>query len=159
MPVLAPTRLYLEDLTIGQRFTAAPATVSADDIRTFAAQFDPQPFHTDSAAAVTSFFGGLVASGWHTAALTMRMLVEALPFAGGTIGTRAELRWPAPVHPADTLTMEAEVMDARPSARRPGYGIVRLQVQTRNQAGTLVMEMTTVVMVERRGASAEIKSV
>jgi acyl dehydratase len=144
--------LFLEDLANGQRFSAGPITIDADSLRAFAAAFDPQPFHLDEVAARSSLFNGLVASGWHTAALTMRMLVEALPFAGGTIGTRAELRWPAPVHPGDRLSMEAEVSDARPSARRPGFGVVRLLVQTRNQDNVLVMEMTTLVLVHRRTA-------
>jgi acyl dehydratase len=142
--------LYLEDLTAGQRFSAGPVSLDAASIRAFAAQFDPQLFHLDETAAKSSLFTGLVASGWHTASLTMRMLVEGLPFAGGTIGTRAELRWPAPVHPGDELRMEAEVMDARASARRPDFGVVRLSVQTRNQNGVLVMEMTTLVLVHRR---------
>jgi acyl dehydratase len=142
--------LYLEDLTAGRRFTAGPVLIEAEAIRTFAAQFDPQPFHLDESAARTSLFQGLVASGWHTAATTMRLLVEGCPFAGGTIGTRAEIRWPAPVHPGDSLSMEAQITDARPSARRPGFGVVRLLVQTRNQDNVLVMEMTTLVLVHRR---------
>jgi acyl dehydratase len=148
--------LYLEDLSAGQHFFAGPITVDADSIRFFAAQFDPQPFHLDPEAAKDSLFHQLVASGWHTGSLTMRMLVEALPFAGGTIGTRAEIRWPAPVHPGDSLRIDAEVLDARTSARRPEFGVVRLLVQTRNQENALVMEMTTLVLVHRRQAAAPV---
>jgi acyl dehydratase len=144
------SQLFLEDLSFGQRFKGGPVSLDAESIKAFAAQFDPQYFHLDAAAAKSSLFAGLVASGWHTASLTMRMLVESLPFAGGTIGTRADLRWPAPVHPGDSLTLETEVLDARPSARMPEFGVVRLLSQTRNQDGVLVMEMTTVVLVQRK---------
>src|SRR5688572_9242746 len=96
--------LYLEDLHEGQRFVSASRTVEAEEIKAFAAEFDPQPFHLDETAAAGSFFGGLAASGWHTAALTMRLLVQGgLPLAGGVIGASGELSWPRPTRPGDML--------------------------------------------------------
>lgn len=142
--------LYLEDLAPGQRFAGGPLTLDAESLHNFASQFDPQPFHLDEKAAASSIFGRIVASGWHTASLTMRMLVASVPFAGGTVGTRIEVRWPAPVHAGDQLQIDVEVLDARASAHRPELGVVRLRVQTRNQANLLVMEMTTLVLVQRR---------
>src|SRR5271154_1534242 len=109
--------LYLEDLTVGQRYSTGQYALDADQIRTFAAQFDPQSFHLDGAAARGSMFGGLAASGWHTAAVTMRLLVDSdLKPAGGMIGLGFdELRWPRPVRPGDELRVESEVLAVRPS--------------------------------------------
>jgi acyl dehydratase len=146
--------LYLEDITVGQRFAGGPLTVEPEAIHAFAAQFDPQPFHLDETAAAETLFGHVVASGWHTGSLTMRMLVECVPFAGGTVGTRADIRWPSPVHPGDQLHIDVEVVDARPSAHRPEFGVVKLLVHTRNQINQLVMEMTTLVLVRRRAVVA-----
>jgi acyl dehydratase len=143
-------QLYLEDLIVGQRFSGGPLTADAANVHLFAEQFDPQPFHLDEEAAAGTLFGRVVASGWHTAAMTMRLLVKNLPFAGGTVGTRAEIRWPTPVYPGDQLHIDVEVMDARASAHRPEFGVVRLLVQTRNHTNQLVMEMTTLVLVRRR---------
>lgn len=146
-------QLYLEDISVGQRFAGGPITVEPEAVHNFAAQFDPQPFHLDEQAAAGTLFGSVVASGWHTGALTMRLLVESVPFAGGTVGTRAEIRWPSPVHPGDRLHIDVEVVDARPSAHRPEFGVVKLLVHTRNQNNQLVMEMTTLVLVRRRAAA------
>lgn len=145
--------LYLEDISVGQRFAGGPLTVEPEAVHTFAAQFDPQPFHLDEQAAAENLFGRVVASGWHTGSLTMRMLVQSVPFAGGTVGTRADIRWPHPVHPGDRLHIDVEVVDARPSAHRPEFGVVKLLVHTRNQTNQLVMEMTTLVLVRRRAAA------
>ena len=108
---------YLEDFSVGQTFRSGSVTVATEQIKSFAAQFDPQPFHLDERAAAATFFGGLVASGWHTAALTMRMIVDGdLRIAGGLIGAGAEeLKWPRPVRAGDTLHIVSEVLEVRPS--------------------------------------------
>ena len=104
--------LYLEDLQVGQRFVSGTHRIDEEQIRAFAEQFDPQPFHLDAEAAQGTLFGGLVASGWHTAAVTMRLLVESgLPIAGGIIGAGAEITWPGPTRPGDTLHVESEVVE------------------------------------------------
>src|SRR5579883_2086707 len=104
-PTVSSPRLYFDDIQVGQRFTATRTwTVDEAQIKAFAAQFDPQPFHLDEAAGRATVFGGLVASGWHTAALTMRLVVEGgPPLAGGTVGLGADLSWHEPVRPGDTL--------------------------------------------------------
>lgn len=129
--------LYLEDFAPGQRFMSGKLRVDAAAIKAFAAQFDPQPFHTDEEAARGTFFGGLAASGWHTAALTMKLLVESdFRPAGGVIGTRAdEMKWPRPVRPGDELRVESEVLEVRPSSSRPGQGFVKVRSTTLNQNG------------------------
>jgi len=107
--------LYFEDFAVGQVYTAGPVRVSADDIKAYARQFDPQPFHTDEDSAQSTFFQGLVASGWHTASLTMSLVVQALPIAGGVVGGGVdELRWPKPLRPGDELKREAEIIEVRP---------------------------------------------
>src|SRR5258708_1525406 len=112
--------LYLDDLRVGQRFTSGTHLLDAEQIRAFAQQFDPQPFHLDPAAAKQSFFEELVASGWHTAALTMRLLVQSgLPIAGGIIGAGAQITWPAPTRPGAILHVETEIIELRPSRSRP----------------------------------------
>ncbi len=107
---------YLDDLSPGMRFTAGPVTLTEQEIIAFASEYDPQPFHTDPEAAQASFFKSLVASGWQTAAVTMRMLVAgAMPFAGGSIGLGVEVSWPRPVRPGDSLSVDLEVIDITPS--------------------------------------------
>ena len=143
--------LWLEDFRVGQVFRAGPVAVSADAITAYARQFDPQPFHTDADAARATFFGGLAASGWHTASLTMRLVVEALPIAGGVIGGGVdELRWPRPVRPDDELRLEAEVVEVRPSRSKPERGLVRVCTTTRNRAGEAVQTMIANLVVPRR---------
>lgn len=146
--------LYLEDLTVGRIFRSGAVTLDLASIRAFAAEFDPQPFHLDEQAAGASVFGGLVASGWHTAALTMRLLVEGeLKVAGGLVGAGIEgLRWPRPVRPGDVLRVESEVLDARPSGSRPDRGVVRVRSTTLNQDGLPVMEQVATLIVPRRPA-------
>jgi acyl dehydratase len=147
-----PPQLHLEDFEVGQIFEAGPMTVDAAAIKAFAAQFDPQPFHLDEAAAADSFFGGLVASGWHTAALTMRMLVDgAAPVAGGLIGASVDLAWPQPVRPGDTLHVASEVTEVQPSRSRPERGLVTLRSRTLNQRGEAVQVMSSRLLVFRRG--------
>ena len=133
--------LYLEDFAPGQRFAGSTRIrIEEDSIRTFASEFDPQPFHLDEAEARASLFRGLAASGWHTAAVTMRLLVDS-PFrpAGGIVGTGFdELRWPRPVRPGDELRVESEVLEVRPSKSRPGQGLVKVRTNTLNQKGEVV---------------------
>ena len=144
--------LYYEDLAVGQTFGTGTLTVEPDMIRAFAAEFDPQPFHLDQDAARASLFGGLVASGWHTAALTMRLLVRGeLQVVGGLIGMGVEeLRWPRPVRSGDVLRVESEVLGLRPSQSRPDRGIVRVRNTTLNQEGQPVMVQVVNMIVPRR---------
>lgn len=141
--------LHLEDLSIGQRFVSRPLPLDADAIKAFAGQFDPQPFHLDEQAAEASFFAGLAASGWHTAALTMRLIVESVPLAGGVIGGGVEVTWPRPTRPGDVLTVESEVIGVNPSRSRPDRGMVTLRSETRNHRGEVVQAMTAKLVVPR----------
>jgi acyl dehydratase len=145
--------LFLEDFVVGQVFASTrPLRVEKDEIIAFAKKFDPQFFHVDEEAARSSIFGGLVASGWHTAALTMRLLTEreSKP-AGGSIGLGFdELRWPIPVRPGDELCIESEVLDVRPSKSRPDYGLIKMRTRTLNQHGQVVQEIVQNAMVPRR---------
>jgi acyl dehydratase len=147
---------YLEDFAVGQRYRSAKVSVSAAEITSFASAFDPQAFHLDEEAARASFFGGLAASGWHTAAMTMRLLVESdLRPAGGIIGTRGEeLAWPRAVRPGDELKVEAEVLEVRPSSSRPRHGFVKLRTTTVNQRQEPVQVLVMSLLVERRAAPA-----
>src|SRR5262249_11774257 len=130
----AGTRLYLEDFAVGQIFRSGSLTVEVADIKAFATQYDPQPFHLDEAAAKATLFAGLAASGWPPAALTMRLLVDGgAPIAGGIIGAGTdELRWPRPVRPGDQLRVESEVLEIQPSRTRP-QGRMKLRTTTLNQ--------------------------
>jgi acyl dehydratase len=143
-------RLYLEDIFVGRRFAAGPTEVTVEAIRQFAAQFDPQPFHLDEAAAKDSLFGELVASGWHTAALTMRLLTEGAPIAGGLIGANAKIDWLRPVHPGDLLSIEGEVLHVAASRARPERGNVDVGVVTANQRGETVQKMTARILAFAR---------
>jgi len=145
-------RLYLDDLAVGQRFASGPRAVDEAAIKAFAGTFDPQPFHLDEAAA-SSLFGGLAASGWHTAAVTMRLLVESVPLAGGVIGAGGEIAWPRPTRPGDVLTVGSEVLEATPSRSRPDRGMVLLRSETRNQRGEVVQTLTARLVVPRRPAA------
>ena len=149
------TARFFEDLEVGQKFHSGTIEVTAERIKSFAAEFDPQPFHLDEEAAKLTFFGGLAASGWHTAALTMRLLMDSdLKPAGGTIGAGGEdLRWPRAVRPGDVLHLEAEVIDRRPSRSRPDLGIVKLRLTTLNQRGETVQISTPALMVLGRPAA------
>ena len=144
-------RFYLDDLHVGQRFTSAKQQLTAEAIKQFAAQFDPQPFHLDEEAAAASMFGGLVASGWHTAAVTMRLLVEGgAPIAGGVIGAGGEVAWPRATRPGDELQVTSEVLAVTPSRSKPDRGIVVVRSETRNQRGEVVQVMTSKLVVPRR---------
>jgi acyl dehydratase len=146
--------MYLEDVAVGQTFATRTVEVEAEKVKAFAAEFDPQPFHLDEAAARSSFFGGLVASGWHTAALSMRLLVDGeFQVAGGLIGLGVEeLRWPNPVRPGDVLRVASEVLEIRTSKSKPGLGIVKMRNTTLNQADEPVMVQLVNILVPRRPA-------
>jgi acyl dehydratase len=146
-------QLYLEDLQVGQRFGSGSHTLDEEQIRRFAAEFDPQPFHLDDAAARASLFGGLAASGWHTAAITMRLLVGGgAPIAGGVIGAGGEIAWPRPTRPGDILTVDSEIIAIVPSRSRPDRGMVTIHSETRNQHGEVVQTLTARLVVPRRPA-------
>ena len=145
------SELYLEDLHVGQRFSSGTHALDEDQVIAFASQFDPQPFHLDAAAAGAMFFGGLVASGWHTAAITMRLLVlGGVPIARGLIGVGAELSWPRPTRPGDVLRVESEVVEISPSRSRPDRGMVKVRSETRNQRDEVVQVLEARMMVPRR---------
>jgi len=144
-------KLYLEDLTVGQRFESAAHEMTVDAIKRFGAEFDPQPFHLDEAAAVDSLFGGLAASGWHTASVTMRLLVEGgAPIAGGVIGAGGDITWPRPTRPGDVLQVTSEILEIKPSRSRPDRGMVTVRSETRNQKGETVQVMVSKLVVPRR---------
>ncbi len=152
-----PAGLYFEDLEVGQRFTGQRTwTVDEAQIKAFAAEFDPQSFHLDAAAGRSTVFGGLVASGWHTAALTMRLIVDGGPrLAGGSLGLGAEIDWLKPVRPGDTLSVRGEVIAMTPSRSRPDRGRVTMRAETCNQRGEIVQVCISKVLVPRRAASQE----
>ena len=142
---------YLDDLSPGDTFVSGSLTVSEEAILAYARQFDPQPFHLDHDAARGTLFGGLAASGWHTASLTMKLLVEGgAPIAGGIVGAGGEIAWPKPTRPGDTLTVHSEVLDVSPSRSRPDRGIATLRSETRNQDGDPVQVITMKLVVPRR---------
>jgi acyl dehydratase len=145
-------RLFLEDLHVGQRFVSGTHTIDIAEIKAFARQFDPQPFHTDEAAAKNTFFKGLAASGWHTAAISMRLNVESLPLQGGLIGAGGDINWPAPTRPGDTLHVESEVLEIVPSRSRPDRGIAVVMIRTLNQRGEVVQTLKAKLVVPRRAA-------
>ena len=145
------TPLYLDDIRVGQRFVTAEVTLDEAAIMAFARAFDPQVFHTDGEAAKHSFFGGLVASGWHTAALSMKLLVESGPqLAGGTIVAQVELRWPQPTRPGDVLHVESEVLAVTRSRSRPDRGFITLKSETMNQKGEVVQTQTAKLLAWKR---------
>jgi acyl dehydratase len=144
-------RLFLDDLYVGQRFMSGTYRMDEERIKAFAAEFDPQPFHLDEAAAQSSVFRGLAASGWHTAAVAMRLLVTGgLPLAHGIIGLGGELTWPQPTRPGDTLRVESEVIEIRPSESRPNRAVVTVNSTTLNQAGVPVLVFAANVLVFKR---------
>ena len=145
------TKLALEDLRVGQTFVSGTHRVEADDIKRFAAEYDPQPFHLDDEAARDSLFGGLAASGWHTAAITMKLLVgSGLPLEGGIIGSGGELLWLRPVRPGDVLRVETKIQEITPSRSKLDRGAVQVHFVTRNQAGEPVLSFSPKLVVMRR---------
>ena len=147
--------LFMDDLKVGDRYTSGEHRIDAEQIREFARQYDPQVFHLDAEAAKHTFFGELVASGWHTAAITMRLLVGGgLPIAGGLIGAGTSLEWPNPTRPGDVLHVESEVLAITPSRSRPDRGSARIRSRTLNQRGEPVQIAETKIIVFRRPASS-----
>lgn len=148
------TKFYLEDLHAGQTFVSGSHELDEQQIKAFASAFDPQPFHLDHEAAKDTLFGGLAASGWHTAAITMRLNVESgLPLAHGIIGAGGEIQWPAPTRPGDILHVESEVKEIVPSRSRPDRGIATIVSRTLNQRGDVLQILTAKLVVYRRLAA------
>jgi acyl dehydratase len=142
---------YFDDLKVGDRFTSEQLKVTEKQLIEFAHKFDPQMFHLNRKTAERTLFKGLIASGWHAAAITMRLFVQTLNFAEGAIGLGVdELRWPNAVRPGDALTVETEIVDLRPSRSRPTHGIIRLRNVTTNQHGEVVQTMLASALVPRR---------
>jgi acyl dehydratase len=148
------TERYLEDFAVGQVFGSGRLVVDEERIKSFAAEFDPQPLHLDEEGARNTIFRGLAASGWHTAALTMRLLVESdLKPAGGIVGAGFdEFRWPRPVRPGDELRLESEVLEVRPSKSRPEQGLIKVRTTTLNQNADAVQILLANLVVPRRPA-------
>jgi acyl dehydratase len=146
------TERYLEDFAVGQTYGSGQLRVDRERIKTFASEFDPQPFHLDEEASRDTIFRGLAASGWHTAAVTMRLLVEGdLKPAGGIIGVGFdEFRWPRPVRPGDQLRVESEVLAVRPSKSRPDQGLIKVRTTTLNQNGEAVQVQVGNLLVPRQ---------
>jgi acyl dehydratase len=143
---------YLEDFAAGQIYRSGTVSVDVERIKSFAAEFDPQPFHLDEAAASASIFRGLAASGWHTAALSMKLLVQGeLRPVGGIIGAGGEeIRWPRPTRPADVLSCVSEILETRSSAKRPDQGLIKVRTTTSNAAGEEVQVLVMNQLVRRR---------
>ena len=149
---------YLEDFTVGQTFGSGRLRVDKEQIKAFAAEFDPQPFHLDEDAARDTIFRGLAASGWHTAALTMRLLVESeIEPAGGIVGAGFdEFRWPRPVRPGDELHIESEVLEVRPSRSRSNQGLIKVRTTTLNQKDEAVqVQIANLIVPRRQSADGE----
>jgi acyl dehydratase len=149
---------YLEDFTVGQTFGSGRLRVDTEQIKAFAAEFDPQPFHLDENAARDTIFRGLAASGWHTAALTMRLLVESeIEPAGGIVGAGFdEFRWPRPVRPGDELHIESEVLEVRASRSRPHQGLIKVRTTTLNQMDEAVqVQIANLIVPRRQSADGE----
>ena len=142
--------VYLEDLRVGAVFTSSEYALDVAQIGEFAQRFDPQPFHLNEEAAKDTFFGGLAASGWHTAAITMRLLVESLPFAGGVIGAGGDISWPRPTRPGDVLHVVTTIMEIAPSRSKPERGIVTVQSDTLNQHGDVCQRLVARLLAFRR---------
>ena len=143
--------LYLEDVKVGQTFTSGTYVMDAGRIKDFAAEFDPQPFHLDEAAAQESVFQGLAASGWHTAAVAMRLLTTSdLRFANGILGLGGEIAWPRPTRPGDTLRVDSEIIEITPSQSKPDRGIVTMRSTMLNQNGEIVYVLKAKLLVPRR---------
>ena len=140
--------LYLEDLYVGQRFTSGTYRMDEERIKAFAAEFDPQPFHLDEVAAQATVFRGLSASGWHTAAVAMRLMVTGgLPLGNGIIGLGGELAWPKPTRPGDTLRVESEILEIRPSRSKPNQAVVKVKSTMLNQDGEPVYVFAPKILV------------
>jgi acyl dehydratase len=144
--------MYLDDFAVGQTFGSGRLVLDKEQIKRFAADFDPQPFHLDEKAAQETMFRGLAASGWHTAAVTMRLMVGSeLKPAGGIVGAGFdEFRWPRPVRPGDELRLESEVLEVRLSRSRPNQGLIKVRTTTLNQNNDPVQILIANLVVMRR---------
>lgn len=142
--------LYFEDLSVGDTFRSDEHTLDEAQIVAFAREFDPQPFHTDPDAAEHSFFQGLAASGWHTASISMKLLVQSLPLGSGVIGAGGEVAWPRPTRPGDTLHVVSRVLAVAASASKPDRGRVTVECQTFNQHDELCQRLVARLVVMRR---------
>ncbi|MDI1257957.1 MaoC family dehydratase [Aquabacterium sp.] len=144
-------KLFLDDFEVGQRFVSGEHLVDEAQIKVFAGQFDPQPFHLDDEAAKQTLFRGLAASGWHTAAITMRLMVQGgMPVEGGLIGAGGDISWPRPTRPGDVLHVESEVVEVTPSRSKPQQGMMTVRSETRNQQGDIVQVLVVKMVVPRR---------
>jgi acyl dehydratase len=142
---------YFDDLKVGERFRSEPLEVKEKELIEFAHKFDPQMFHLNAKAAERTIFKGLIASGWHTAAMTMRLFVQTLNFAEGVIGLGIdELRWPNTVRAGDVLRVETEIIHLRPSRSKPNLGIIKLRNITTNERGEIVQTMIGAAMVPKK---------
>lgn len=148
------TRLSLEDLAVGDEFRSGEHAVDEAQIIEYARAFYPQPFHLDASEAESSFFGGLAASGWHTASITMRLLVDSVPIGNGVIGAGGEIAWPRPTRPTDVLHVVSTIREIRPSRSRPDRGIVTMECLTLNQDGETCQRFVPQLVVLRRGEDA-----
>lgn len=144
--------LYLEDMAIGQEFLSETHRLDAEQIISFASEYDPQPFHTDPEAAKATFFQGLAASGWHTMSITMKLLVQSVPLAEGIIGTGGTVSWPRPTRPGDTLRVKSQIVGITPSRSRPDRAVVEVHSLTLNEADEVLLDFKTTLLVFRREA-------
>lgn len=142
--------VYLDDLAVGAEYRSAEHRLDAQQIVDFARQFDPQVFHLDADEAKDTFFQGLAASGWHTAAITMKLLVNSVPFGNGIIGAGGEIAWPQPTRPGDSLHVVSKILDIQPSRSRPDRGMVTLECRTLNQKGEVCQRLVPKLVVMRR---------
>lgn len=149
-------KLYLEDLNVGDRFISGGYELTVEKIKSFAQEYDPQPFHLDEITAKQHpVFQGLAGSGWQTAAITMRLWAECFPVAGGLLGIGAEIQWKLPTRPNDVLHVEVEILDIKPSRSKPQQGIVTYLTQTINQHDQVVQEVKTRIVVWSRTTGIE----
>jgi|SRR5690554_1883212 len=142
--------LYLEDLSIGQEFLSKEHPLDAEQIIAFANEYDPQPFHTDPEAAKETFFQGLAASGWHTMAITMKLLVQSVPLARGVIGAGGTISWSRPTRPGDVLRVKSRIVDITPSRSRPDRAIVQVHSVTVNEADEVLQDLTANLLAFRQ---------
>lgn len=150
--MLPPMGRTYEDFPVGSRFVSSSEIISEEEIIAFARRYDPQPFHVETAAQA-NLLGGLAASGWQTAAFSMRLFVDTMQVEGGIIGRAIdELRWPAPVHPGDRLRVEIEILEARLSQSKPGYGLIRYRSLTKNQEDKVVQSFLALAILPTRAA-------
>lgn len=144
--------LYLDDIAVGMKFYSRTSVLTEERLKSFAMEFDPQPFHLDEEAAQDSLFSGLAASGWHTAAQSHRLFLESMPMAQGMVGAGVELSWPAPTRAGDQLRVESCVKEIIPSRSKPNRAIVIMESQTLNQENTVVLKMLSRVVMFKREA-------